>query len=247
MPRCSGCSGDRCSCVIQAGENVTITGAGTYVDPFIVTAVAGEGGSGDGWTAGDVKMTARSSAPAGWLVANGAAVSRSSYADLFAAIGVAFGPGDGSTTFNLPDLAGRFPLGADGSHPLGAVGGAETTTISVAQMPAHNHNGVTGGGGSHSHSGTTATAGYHTHSYLDFWYNTIVTVDARGAGGVPTIGSINEAIASASRVTDGSGDHAHNLNVNAVGDHTHAVASQGGGEAVPIMPPWTGVSYIIKT
>lgn len=62
---------------------------------------------------GAVQLFAKNSAPAGWLKANGAAVSRTTYAALFSAIGTAFGTGDGSTTFNLPDLRGEFLRGWD--------------------------------------------------------------------------------------------------------------------------------------
>jgi phage-related tail fiber protein len=62
---------------------------------------------------GDVGYFAMSTAPTGWLKANGAAVSRTTYAALFAAIGVTFGVGNGSTTFNLPDLRGEFLRGWD--------------------------------------------------------------------------------------------------------------------------------------
>lgn len=64
--------------------------------------------------AGAMMPFAGASAPAGWLLCNGAAVSRTvTYADLFAAIGVAWGGGDGSTTFNVPDMRGRFARGVD--------------------------------------------------------------------------------------------------------------------------------------
>jgi hypothetical protein len=66
--------------------------------------------------AGAVQMFAQSSAPTGWLKANGAQVSRTTYADLFAAIGTTFGVGDGSTTFSLPDLRGEFLRGWDDSR-----------------------------------------------------------------------------------------------------------------------------------
>lgn len=56
---------------------------------------------------------AGASAPAGWLLCYGQAVSRATYADLFTAIGTTYGVGDGSTTFNLPDMRGRTPLGKD--------------------------------------------------------------------------------------------------------------------------------------
>lgn len=61
-----------------------------------------------------------SSAPNGWLLCNGAAVSRSTYSELFAVIGTAFGAGDGSTTFNVPNLTGKTPTGAETNHALGA-------------------------------------------------------------------------------------------------------------------------------
>lgn len=64
-------------------------------------------------SAGAVQFYAMSTAPSGWLKANGAAVSRTTYAGLFAAIGTVFGVGDGTTTFNLPDLRGEFLRGWD--------------------------------------------------------------------------------------------------------------------------------------
>lgn len=64
--------------------------------------------------AGEVAAFARNTAPEGWLVCNGQAVSRTTYARLFAAIGTTFGAGNGSTTFNVPDLRGEFIRGWDG-------------------------------------------------------------------------------------------------------------------------------------
>lgn len=88
--------------------------------------------------------------PNGWGLCAGQAVSRSTYADLFAAIGVTYGAGDGSTTFNLPDLRGRVPAGLDnmggtaanritGGTTLGGNGGTEAVTLTSAQIPAHVH------------------------------------------------------------------------------------------------------------
>lgn len=95
--------------------------------------------------AGDIKFTARTTAPAGWLVANGAAISRTTYAVLFAAIGTAFGTGDGSTTFGLPDLRERVPVGASaGSAEFGTVGatyGEKKHQITIPEMAAHTHSG----------------------------------------------------------------------------------------------------------
>lgn len=92
---------------------------------------------------GMVSMTARASAPAGWLLCLGQAVSRTTYADLFAAISTIYGVGDGSTTFNVPNLQGRVPVGFDSSQTefdtLGETGGAKTHTLTTAQMPSHTH------------------------------------------------------------------------------------------------------------
>lgn len=92
---------------------------------------------------GDVKLTARPAPPPGWLLCNGAAISRSVYAELFDAIATTYGAGDGATTFNLPDLRDRVPIGAGGSRAPNAQGGAETVALASMQMPSHNHGGVT--------------------------------------------------------------------------------------------------------
>lgn len=86
--------------------------------------------------------TARSSAPTGWLLCDGTAVSRTTYAALFAAISTTYGSGDGSTTFNVPDCRGRALYGKAASgtfQNLGATGGAETLPNHTHSTPAHTH------------------------------------------------------------------------------------------------------------
>ncbi|WP_058773316.1 phage tail protein [Pseudomonas rhizoryzae] len=140
--------------------------------------------------AGAIEYFARSSAPNGYLKANGAAVSRTTYATLFAAIGTTFGAGDGSTTFNLPDLRGEFIRGWDDTR--GVDGGRAFGSSQASQNLAHDHSATTGSAGAHSHTMswfndgaqlgtndnsvfgdenrygavtlTTSTAGNHTHS-----------------------------------------------------------------------------------
>lgn len=106
------------------------------------------GGSASAIT-GEVRMFGGSTPPSGWFLCQGQAVSRTDYAGLYAALGgasSAYGQGDGSTTFNLPDFRGRVPMGvgtsdaADGTlNSLGQKRGAETHTLSQNQMPAHTH------------------------------------------------------------------------------------------------------------
>ena len=107
-----------------------------------------------------------------WLVCNGRAISRTTYAALFAALATAYGTGDGSTTFNIPDLRGRVPVGADptGVHlpvnepALGGSGGEEQHALVTAEGASHDHT-LAGGepvpylvGGSWSLGGEYATA-----------------------------------------------------------------------------------------
>ena len=96
-----------------------------------------------GTPAGNVEWTARSAAPTGWLLCDGSAVSRTTYADLFAAIGTTYGAGNGTTTFNVPNIKGRVVVGRDGGQSefdaLGETGGAKTHTLTIGEIPAHTH------------------------------------------------------------------------------------------------------------
>lgn len=101
--------------------------------------------------AGSIIQWAGSTAPANWLFADGAAVSRTTYASLFAAIGTTYGAGDGSTTFNVPDLRGRVAVGKNSGTfgTLGATGGAEThalTGMQIPPIPVNNMAGTAGNG-----------------------------------------------------------------------------------------------------
>ena len=75
-------------------------------------------------------------APEGWLLCDGSAVSRTAYAALFAVIGTTYGAGNGSTTFTLPDLRGRVAAGANASNALASRAGADSKQIARANLPA---------------------------------------------------------------------------------------------------------------
>jgi microcystin-dependent protein len=105
-----------------------------------------------------------SAAPTGFLMAQGQAVSRTTYSALFAVFGTTYGVGDGSTTFNLPDKRGRVSIGAGtGSgltnRVLGVTGGEETHALVTAELASHTH------GMAHTH-----TMGNHTHG-VDHYHN----------------------------------------------------------------------------
>jgi microcystin-dependent protein len=117
---------------------------------------------------GTVADFAGVAAPSGWLLCYGQAISRTTYAALFAVIGVTYGIGDGSTTFNIPDCRGRVSAGKDDmggasanrltsatggvdGDVLGNVGGLETHALTLAQLAAHTHTGTIAPSGAHTH------------------------------------------------------------------------------------------------
>ena len=175
---------------------------------------------------GDLKATAAINVPDGWLECDGSAVSRTTYATLYAAIGNAYGNGNGSTTFNLPDFRGRTIIGAgDGGAQLtnrqrGQTGGAETHTLTEDQLPAHDHN-----------SGTLAAdqAGAHHHD--------LPTNDSSGSG-------TRRVTAHSTRVgvdvrTSDAGAHHHNI--------SGSTGEAGGGNSHNNMPPFAVARVLIKT
>ncbi len=126
-----------------------------YYDGTQFNIIAGAHG-GDGVPVGTVKPFAGSTAPNSYLFCYGQAVSRTTYADLFAVLSTTYGTGDGATTFNVPDLRGRVVAGQDdmggtsadrltgvtgsvNGDTLGGTGGEETHTLTTAEMPAHTH------------------------------------------------------------------------------------------------------------
>ena len=119
--------------------------------------------------AGIIMPFAGTVAPQGYLLCDGSAVDRTTYATLFGVIDTTFGAGDGSSTFNVPDLSGRVPLGVSQSHALGTTGGSETVTLTESELPAHVHEVP-----QHGHAdtiGATTPAFSHTITQPVFKYN----------------------------------------------------------------------------
>ena len=111
----------------------------------------------DAVPAGVLVPFAGSTAPDGWLLCDGSAISRTTYADLYAVISTTYGAGNSSTTFNLPDLRGRMALGLDNmggtsanvviagvADTLGSTAGVEAHTMTEDEMPNHSHRLYTG-------------------------------------------------------------------------------------------------------
>jgi len=123
---------------------------------------------------GSIFLTGRNTPPTDWLICDGTAVSRTSYNALFLTIGTNFGIGDGSSTFNLPDLRGRVPIGKGEHADVASIGFVENPVVTVAnRTPLHFHpmpHAHTLLNHTHSHSHTHSIIGgvaAHTHTVLD--------------------------------------------------------------------------------
>lgn len=139
------------------GTAPTISSANLTGTPVAPTAAVGTNTTQVATTAfvqaaglvGEIKMWGTASAPTGYLLCDGTAVSRSTYAALFAIIGTTFGAGDTTTTFNLPDYRGRMPIGVNGSYALATTGGSANATLvshthtATVTDPGHDHDAIT--------------------------------------------------------------------------------------------------------
>lgn len=108
---------------------------------------------------GMIIPTGRSTADTGFMLCDGAAISRTTYATLFGVIGTTFGAGNGTTTFNIPDMRGRFPIGKSPSGTGSVLGGTGGSIDHTHTGPSHTHDMQ-----NHTHTGPSHTHGYaHTH------------------------------------------------------------------------------------
>jgi microcystin-dependent protein len=188
----------------KINENVALTATSTELNVLDgITASTAELNYVDGVTsaiqtqltanatpAGVVSMWVTDTAPTGWLLCQGQAVSRTTYATLFGVISTTYGVGDNSTTFNLPDLRGRVPMGAGTgrnvadsanltARTLGTkVSDAENVTLTLAQTPSHSHelqlwaDGLTSGTYYRMQAGTYGGSNYLTHGSGESHNNT---------------------------------------------------------------------------
>ena len=145
-----------------------------------------------------------SSVPSGFLECNGAAVSRSTYSALFAIVGTTYGAGDGSSTFNVPDLQDNLPVGKSNSKALGSTGGANTVT-------------ATGNVGGNTANATLTTPQIASHSHP-------ATVNNPGNLNTAEMPYSNRGSNSGGTGgTGGGGGHSHNMSANFTGDATSVV------------------------
>jgi microcystin-dependent protein len=191
--------------------------------------------------AGIVAPFAGAVAPEGWLLANGQAVDRGGYSALFAAIGTAYGAGDGATTFNVPDLRQRFPLGKAAAGTGSTLAGTGGTIDHTHGSGSHTHDKGTlavSAGGSHAHTVNGHTHGAGTYAVGAHGHSVTASYDNLGGGGAEVVvTSVTSPTGSAAPDTDTEAAHSHGLTGS-------TAASAGTTDANN--PPYVVLNYLIK-
>lgn len=196
---------------------------------------------------GDIVATGRSTARTGFLMCDGSAVSRTTYASLFTAIGTAYGAGDGTNTFNVPNFRGRFLLGKATSgtgSTLGSTGGAidhthtgGTVSGSTASESSHTHS--ISASGTHTHGVGTLTSGLYDSAADQ-------EVDANLDGSRVLVAGQGH-LHPLSGATAAGGDHNHGGATGGGGSHSHGAGTLAVGTSGTANPPFQVVNYMIKT
>jgi microcystin-dependent protein len=276
----TGASGDN----FTVGGNLTVTGtttftgipsgptasAGTNTTQLATTAFALSSGS----PTGGLIMWSTSTAPTGWLLCAGAAVSRTTYAGLFAVIGTNFGVGDGSTTFNLPNYVNKFPFGANATTTASVTGSIATTVLTVTAVGSGTlavGQELTGTGitsGTRIIAFGTGSGGNGTYTLNISQTVSSTTITANPAVSINTAGGSADAVVVSHSHTITDPGHQHGVATSAGAtffsrgssgnalDDGGLTASAVTGISVNTagvtginanLPPYLGINFIIKT
>ena len=220
-----------------------------------------------------IPFAGASSPDASWLVCDGSAVSRTTYASLFAVLGTTYGVGDGSTTFNLPNMKGRVPVGVDPTDGdfdnLGDSGGEKSHILITSEMPSHSH-AFTGSSSStsnqsnnHTHnSNTMSNPGNHEHSVYTrgtlggggrFIYGDYIGGSGATHWNPNSWGTITGSAFANEAIGLGNGGHTHTYTTSGINsNHTHPFTPSGTNSIAGAdvahnnLQPYVALNYIIK-
>lgn len=195
--------------------------------------------------------------PAGWLACEGDAVSRSTYAALFAVVGTLFGVGNGTTTFNLPNLGGRAVVGYNVAESeynfLGKASGSKTHPLTVGEIPSHSHTinhahafsgddlgyaAAMNYAGNHSHSTSVGGAGLLPTGYEAGGWGLQL-----GPGGFTNRTLVQYGYGTGAYLTN-AGNHSHTITWPAA---DAGMSNTGSGQGHQNMQPYAVMRYLIRT
>lgn len=189
-----------------------------------------------------------SALPNGYLLCDGSAVSRTTYTELFSVIGTEFGSGDGSTTFNIPNLTGRLAIGQSNEHLLASSGGEETHALTTGEIASHLHS-VPAHGHSNDIAFKTPELSHSITAQPSFTYtmaNSTATTGVRQSGTSYT-GRSNASMSRATNVA--IADHpATDCTMSGGVTDCPAMTSgdAGSGDAHNNMMPYIALVYLIQ-
>jgi microcystin-dependent protein len=214
------------------GANSDITSLSALITPLST----GQGGTGSSTgqnlvPTGTVIDFASVTPPAGWLLCNGQAVSRSTYAALFAVIETTFGAGDGSTTFNVPDLAGRVTAGYDPGNATGRLTGSTAQGVSAAA--------IGNAGGEQAHTQILAELVSHNHGVTDpgHTHQTLVNNGGTTGGGNTYPPGSGSGVTTNESPSPGTTSNTTGISIQ----------NAGGGAAFNVVQPAMVLAKMIKT
>lgn len=189
----------------------------------------------EGLSVGFIRIHPIASLPsAKWLRMDGSAISRTTYADLFAFIGTAYGTGDGTTTFNIPDFRDRKPIGYSDAKGITTSRGAETLTIGANNLPLHNHS---LGGATGTFSGSTTSDGEHGH--------TVATHDdSNHSGRIQQAGNDNPSSNPTDEVSGGG--HSHSIAGTVILNSGNTGNGSFSNDPINHLDPDLAMNFIIK-
>lgn len=202
------------------------------------------------WAAADADK------PAGYLLCNGAVISRSTYSALFAVISTTYGSGDGSSTFGLPNLQSRMPIGKSGTYGLGTTGGAVTdsftpsgniagstggTALNIAQLPSHSHTATSNSSASTSVSNGNLSNVQTGNSPGQPQSSAFI----RATNATTTFNGVVTGITASTNVSTST--NISNTGSGSTHDHNLSATFSGSAGTVDVLNPYLSINFIIKT
>ena len=208
---------------------------------------------------GSVEMFAGDTPPTDWLMCDGSAVSRTKFSSLYDVIGTTYGAGDGTTTFNLPDMRNRVPVGAGSSYELNANGGADSisytpqgnigdTTLTDAQI-AHGHGFTQPKLPNHAHSAASGFNFCELRSVAGYSgiYNVYVDGSGYGFASIRGFGdtTIQGATGNPTSLPNCTGGAVANLSGASSTRTAHTHSLTGTAATFDVRQPYRGINFII--